>query len=81
MDIKKNQEDKNWWQPALILFTRWSVWITAPILLGTFVGKGLDKHFGTEPILFLASTGVSFIFSIGYLVYNVSREYKKIDKK
>jgi len=80
MTVEKDKDEKNWWQPALVLFAKWSVWISAPILLGAFLGKKLDAHYGTEPILFLVSTGVAFIFSIGYLVYNVSKEYKKLDK-
>jgi len=81
MAIEKGKDDKNWWQQAVMLFARWSVWISAPILLGVFVGKQLDKHFGTEPFLFLACTGTAFLVSIGYLVVNVSKEYKKIDKQ
>lgn len=80
MAIEKGKDDKNWWQPAVMLFVRWSAWISVPILLGAFLGKSLDAHYDTEPILFLASTGIAFIFSISYLVYNVSKEYKKLDK-
>jgi hypothetical protein len=80
MDNEKGKIDKNWWQPAVFLFFRWSLWISLPILLGAYVGKKLDGYFGMKPFLFLLSTGIAFVFSIGYLVYNASKEYKKLDK-
>lgn len=79
MSEKDGKNDKNWWQPVFILFFKWSVWIVVPILLGAFWGKWLDGHYGTEPFLFLVCTAVAFLVSIGYLIREASREYRKLD--
>lgn len=74
-------ESKAWWQPALLMFARLSAWIIAPVLIGVFAGKWLDKKYGTAPWLFLASVGIAFIISMVGVVKNAMEEYKKIDKE
>jgi F0F1-type ATP synthase assembly protein I len=69
-----------WWQPAILLSLRLSVWIVAPVLAGVFIGKWLDKKYGTEPWMFLGAVGVAFLFSMAGLVMNTMKEYKKIEK-
>ncbi len=68
---------KAWWQPALILFARLSVWIVMPILAGVYIGKWLDKKYNSEPWLFLISVGLAFIISIFALIIFTAKEYKK----
>ena len=70
-----------WWQPAVLMFVRMSVWIVAPVLLGTLLGSWLDKRFGTEPWLFVSTVGLAFFISMFGLVKNVIIEYKKIEKE
>ncbi|MBI4811842.1 AtpZ/AtpI family protein [Candidatus Falkowbacteria bacterium] len=78
--FKKWVNKEAWWQPALLMFARLSGWIIAPVLIGTFLGRWLDKKHETGPWLFLASVGAAFIISIIGLVKNVAEEYGKIDK-
>jgi F0F1-type ATP synthase assembly protein I len=77
----QRQPQAPWWQPGLILFSKLSTWIAIPILLALFVGKYLDKRFGTEPWLFLSFTGVSFIISTIGLVFESSKAMKKIEEE
>jgi F0F1-type ATP synthase assembly protein I len=82
---KDGQQKKDvqaaWWQPAIMLSLRLSVWIAGPVLVGVFVGKLLDKKYGTEPWLFLTAVGVAFLISMAGLVMNTMKEYKKIDQE
>lgn len=77
-DVKKEKAKAVWWQPALILFFRLSGWIVAPILIGIFLGKWLDRKYNSEPWLFLGSVGLAFIISMTGLIINARREFKKI---
>ena len=82
MENKKNKETNNksaWWQPAVLMFARLSVWIAAPVLLGVFLGKWLDSKLGTEPWLFLLLVAFAFLISMFVLVKEVNKEYKKIE--
>ncbi len=77
----RHNSGQAWWQPAMIMFLRFSSWIFAPILIAVFVGKWLDKKYDTEPILFLVTVGFAFLISIFGLVKNVKKEYGKIEKE
>lgn len=57
-----------------------SGWIAFPIIIGLIVGKWLDKKYGTEPWLFLATMGASFLISMYGLIINAVKEFKKIDE-
>ncbi|MEI7498100.1 MAG: AtpZ/AtpI family protein [Candidatus Falkowbacteria bacterium] len=70
-----------WWQPGLFLFFKLSSWIVTPILLAVFFGKALDRHFGTEPWLFLLTVGIAFVFSMVALVIQSTREIKRIEQE
>lgn len=81
MSAGKDDNDKqNWWQPAFEIFLRLSGWILAPLLLGVTLGRWLDRKYGTEPWLFLATIGVAFVVSMFGLVKNAMEEIKKIEK-
>jgi len=79
-DLKKNSQIV-WWQPAMIMFLKLSVWIAAPIIIALYLGKWLDKKYNSEPWLFLICIGVAFAISMIGLVTNTIKEFKKIDKK
>ena len=65
-----------WWKEGVQIFTQVSVWIVVPILLALFVGKSLDAHFGTKPIIFLVLAGIGFLFSC-FGIVRVIRKYIK----
>lgn len=72
------KNDQAWWQPSLELFSKLSALIAIPIIIASFLGKWLDKRYNSEPWLFLACVGVSFIASTIGLVLITKAEYKKI---
>jgi F0F1-type ATP synthase assembly protein I len=67
-----------WWKEGVQIFTEVSVWIVIPILLALFVGKSLDAHFGTKPIIFLVLAGVGFLFSCFGIVRVIQKYMKEI---
>jgi F0F1-type ATP synthase assembly protein I len=71
--------NNDWWQKGLNLFVRLSAWIAAPVLLAVLVGKWLDTKFNSEPWLFLATVGLSFVVSMFGLIKEASQEFKKIN--
>ena len=68
-----------WWQPGLKLFLRLSGWIGGPIIVAFFLGKWLDRKYHSEPWLFLFSTAVAFLFSMGALIVIGAKEFRKIE--
>lgn len=56
-----------------------SAWIVFPVLFGLFVGQWLDKKFGTEPWLFLITTGAAFFVSMIGLIISAQKELKNIE--
>lgn len=80
MKNTKKQNKDTWWQPAVFMFFRVSIWIAAPVLIGLFLGKWLDKRYDSEPWLFLLCIGIAFIFSMVGLVKNARDEFAKIEK-
>lgn len=85
-DDKKNssflpENSKLWWQPALMMSAKLSGWIAAPIIIAVFLGEWLDKKYGTEPWLFLASVGIAFFISMVGLVVEAKREFRKIESE
>ena len=84
-DDKKNssflkENSRPWWQPALMMSAKLSGWIALPVLLGVFIGKWLDRKYGTEPWLFLATVGAAFLISMAGLVIEAGKEFRKIEK-
>ena len=61
MDKKK---DNLWWKQAVLTFGNISGWIIGPIIIALFVGKYLDKRYGSAPWFFLGLTGLAFLVSI-----------------
>lgn len=80
--MDKNIDPKTaWWQSGMEIFLRMSGWIGGPVIIGTVVGKYLDRKFNTSPWLFLLSVGVSFIVSMAMIVKIGMGEMKKIEKE
>lgn len=69
------------WPLALKVTARVTGWIAFPVIIGMFLGKWLDQKYGTEPWLFLATIGVSFVVSMAGLVKEALKEFKNIDKE
>lgn len=67
-------KNKQYWQPAVEIFSQVSTWIIVPIVLALIFGKMLDKHYGTAPIIFLVLAGLGFLFSC-YGIVKVIRKY------
>ncbi len=87
-----NSDDKNppgkddkWLSSGLVLFARFSSWVIAPVLLGTLIGKWLDKKYDGGQWVFLGVLGISFVISMIGLIHEAGKEFKKIsggeDKK
>ncbi|MCK4540187.1 AtpZ/AtpI family protein [Candidatus Parcubacteria bacterium] len=79
--ISENNSKQAWWQPALILFAKFSVWIVVPVIAGALIGKWLDNRYGTDPWLFLAAVGFAFLISMFGLIRSVTEEYGKMEDK
>lgn len=75
-----NSGQAAWWQPAIIMFLKLSVWIAGPVIIALYLGKWLDNKFATGPWLFLSCMGLAFAISIFGLIKNTFQELKKIEK-
>ncbi|MEI8344362.1 MAG: AtpZ/AtpI family protein [Candidatus Moraniibacteriota bacterium] len=77
----ENKSKVAWWQPGMELFLKLSGWIGGPIIVAIFVGKWLDRKYHSEPWLFLLSTTIAFLFSMGALIVIGAKEFRKIEKE
>lgn len=80
MNEKRNPKAA-WWQGGMEIFLKMSGWIGGPVIVGTFIGKYLDRKFNTAPWLFLLSVGISFVVSMAMLVHIGLKEMRKIEKE
>lgn len=64
---------------ALRVLANITAWIAGPVIIGVFLGKWLDNHFHTEPLLLLVTVGFCFIISMYGLTRNALKEFKKIE--
>ena len=67
-----------WWKPAMQIFSEVSTWIVTPIVLTLIVGKALDNHYGTKPVIFLCLTGFGFLVTCFGLYKAVKNYIKKL---
>lgn len=78
--MKENQSNFNsggpWWRSGVQLFSEVSTWIALPIILALTIGKSLDNHYGTKPVIFLISVGVAFSVS-SFKIYKTVKDYMK----
>ncbi|MDD4900889.1 MAG: AtpZ/AtpI family protein [Patescibacteria group bacterium] len=70
-----------WWQPAITMFLKLSVWIAAPVIVALYCGAWLDKKFNSAPWLFLTCIGAAFALSLFGLLRITAKELKKLEKK
>ncbi len=68
-----------WWQPALTIFSEVTGWIVAPIVASLFIGRALDKKYGTEPWWFLGLTAVAFVITTVGIVRVATKYLKQIE--
>lgn len=88
MAVESNPEKENgkksgqvaWWQPAIAMFLKLSVWIAVPVIIALYLGKWLDNRYETDPWLFLTCIGLAFIVSMVGLIRSTLTEYKKIER-
>jgi len=64
---------KNWWHPAVTVFSEISTWIAFPVILALFAGKALDNRYDTKPWIFLAFVFLGFLISSVGIVKTVKR--------
>lgn len=82
LDKEKGSKDKAWWQPALILFFRFSAWIAFPVLIGALAGDWIDNKYNNgESFYIFFIIGSSFIISMFGLVREATGEFKRIEKE
>jgi F0F1-type ATP synthase assembly protein I len=74
--MENDQKGKVWWQPAIVMFAKVSVWVAIPIILALFIGKYFDKRYGTDPWIFISLTGIAFIVSI-FGIWKMLKKYIK----
>jgi F0F1-type ATP synthase assembly protein I len=72
------QSKKPWWRDSVLFFVRVSSWVVIPVIISLFLGKALDKKFGTTPWVFVGLTALSFTISIFGLVKESGAYMKKI---
>jgi len=78
---KPKSENQSDWGTALKIFINLSVWIAFPVIIGTFLGRWLDRKYHTDPWLFLTTLGVCFLVSMYGLITKAVKEFKKIDQE
>ncbi len=69
------------WRSSLRIMTVIFSWIAFPVIIGLYLGKYLDKKFGTDPWLFLITIGLFFLISVYGLLKEARKEFKKIVKE
>lgn len=74
LDPKEQKTKELWWSTGVVLFSEVSSWIVGPIVLALILGKILDNHFDTKPVIFLVLTGFSFIISC-FGIYKIVKRY------
>jgi len=75
----KKIKEVPFWQPAMIMFLKLSVWIAAPIIIALYLGEWLDQKFATKPWLFLSCIALAFAVSLTGLIKNTFQEIEKLD--
>lgn len=72
--------ERAWWVPGVSVFIRLSGWLLIPLIIGTTLGKWLDRKYDTAPWLFLSTISVAFVVCMFGLIKNTMEEFKKIEK-
>lgn len=69
---------QTWWQPALEVFTRLSAWVILPLIVGTTLGRWLDRRNDTGSKWFFICIGIAFVISTYGMIQQARREYAKL---
>lgn len=83
-NLKQNKVRGPWWKPAVEVLNDVSSWIIVPIVLALFVGKSLDSHYGTKPLIFLSMAALGFFvstFGIFKVMTRYMKQIKEIEKE
>ena len=72
---------KSYWADSLVIFARMSGWVAGPIIVGLFLGKWLDRMFGTAPMIFIITITFSFLVSTFGIVREAKRYMKALEKQ
>ena len=75
------KEAKPYFRDALIAFGRMSGWVAGPVVLSLFLGKWLDRVYGTEPYLFIALIGLGFFLSVFGILKETKRYIRTVEEK
>ncbi len=78
--MENNKDNQKWWRPVLFLFAQISIWIAIPLIVAVYVGKFLDKYFGTTPWIMLGVMFISFAVSM-ISITRLSMKYVKAIEK
>ena len=75
------KEAKPYFRDALIAFGRMSGWVAGPVVFALFLGKWLDRVYGTEPYLFIAVIGFGFFVSVFGILRETKRYIRTVEEK
>ncbi len=81
MEIEKKITNKNWWRPAMLIFSEITTWIAFPIIFALILGKYLDNHYNTKPWIFLAFAFLGFLVSSVGITKRIKRFTDKVKKE
>jgi F0F1-type ATP synthase assembly protein I len=81
MGPKVKKDDKNWWKPGVVIFTKVSASVAIPIIFALFIGKYLDTKYGTTPWIFLGLTAIAFVISLISIWRSLAGYMKKLEKE
>ena len=70
-----------YWGPVMRILVNITAWIAGPVIIGSLIGRWLDKKFNTDPWLFLTAVGICFLVSMFGLTIMALKEFKKIDEE
>lgn len=77
----EDNNKKPWWREGVLLSAKVSAYIAVPVIVTSYLGKFLDKKYGTAPYLFLILTAIAFASTI-YLIWKEVKAYqRKINKE
>lgn len=81
LDKKPKSSGNIWWQEPLNMFYRLSGWVILPLVVGTLLGRWLDRRYNSDPKWFLIVIGLAFIVSMIGLVIQAKNEFNKFPPK
>ncbi len=68
------------WGHAIAVFSKFSAWVIAPVVVGITAGYWLDNKYNGNNVIFLISVTVTFVLSTIGLIRTALSEIKRFDK-